>query len=204
MAVSRVITGERRSVARVKRCKTEEDVHWDPADTDVDNHADTHVFGKNFRPIYFTSEVCSVAPFLDEYQEQEDVQICTAATAFDTTHGETIILRFGQGLWFGNRMEKSLLNPNQCRFFGIPVCDDPTDPYRQIGISAPDDMFIPFEMRGTTCSFTTRRPSDEELSSCRTFTLCDEQTWDLTDVDFVRKIASAIRGNKTVSSSDIC
>ena len=63
-----MVTGERRSVARVKRTKTEEEIHWDPADTDVDNHADTHVFGKNFRPIYFTSEVCSVAPFLDEYQ----------------------------------------------------------------------------------------------------------------------------------------
>ena len=63
---------------------------------------------------------------------------------------------------------------------------------------------IILEMRGTTCSFTTRCPSDEELNSCRTFMLCDEQTWDLTDVDFVRKIASAIGGNKTVSSSDIC
>ena len=197
-----MITGERRTVARVKRSKTEEEIHWDPADTDVDNHADTHVFGKNFRPIYFTSEVCSVAPFLDEYQEQEEVQICTAATAFDTTHGETIILRFGQGLWFGNRMDKSLLNPNQCRFFGIPICDDPTDPYRQIGINAPDDMFIPFEMRGTTCGFTTRCPSDEELSSCRTFTLSNEQTWDPTDVDFVRTISSADRGKKPVSSSD--
>ena len=41
--------------------------------------------------------------------------------------GEAIILIFGQGLWFGNRMEKTLINLNKCRAFGIPIFDDPTD-----------------------------------------------------------------------------
>ena len=82
----------------------------------------------NFQPLYFTSEVCTVSPFLSEYGTQNDIPICTAATAFDTDDGETIILEFGQGLWFGSRMERSLLNPNQCRHFGISICDDPTDP----------------------------------------------------------------------------
>ena len=99
--------------------KPNDDIDFNPAMSEIDNHADTHVFGKNFRPIYFTSEVCSVTPFLDEYKEQENVRICTGATAYETKFGETIILQFGQALWFGNRMEKSLINPNQCRAYGI-------------------------------------------------------------------------------------
>lgn len=191
--MSKVITGKRRAVARVKQSKSElEEIHSDHAEMEIDNHTDTHIFGKNFHPIYFTSEVCTVAPFLDKYLEQEDVQICTAATAYDASHSMTIILQFEQGLWFVNRMDKSLLNPNQCQFFGIPICDDPTDPFKETGMTASDDIFISFDIRGTMCGFTMRCPSDEELHSCHNFTLwCNEQTWDPTDVDFIRKIMSA-------------
>ena len=57
--------------------------------------------------------------------------------------GETLILMFGQGLWFGDRMQRSLINPNQCRAFGIKICDDPTDPHRDLGIELDDNNFIP-------------------------------------------------------------
>jgi len=45
----------------------------------------------------------------------------------------------------------SLINPNQCRSFGISICDDPTDKHRKLGMELPDNHFIPFRMRGTTC-----------------------------------------------------
>ena len=85
----------------------------DPCPSEIDNHADTICFGINFKPISFTSEVCRVSGFLPEYDEQPDIQICTAVTAVDLDNGETIILQFGQGLWFGEQMERSLINPNQ-------------------------------------------------------------------------------------------
>jgi len=84
--------------------------------------------------------------------------------------GNTIILEFGQGLWFGERMECSLINPNQVRHFGIPLCDDPTDPHRDIGITLEDSTFIPFKMRGTTCYFYSY-----ELESCETYRVSDPQ-----------------------------
>ena len=80
-----------------------------------------------------------MSPYLSEYDSLSDIPICTAATAVDLDSGETIILEFGQGLWFGERMEHSLINPNQCRSFGIRVCDDPTDGNRKLGMELSDD-----------------------------------------------------------------
>jgi len=61
------------------------------------------------------------SPYLSDYESIEDISICTVVTAIDLSTGETIILKFGQGLWFGDRMSHSLLNPNQRRIFGLKV-----------------------------------------------------------------------------------
>ena len=36
--------------------------------------------------------------------------MCTAAKAYNNEHGRTYIMIFGQGQWFGEKMEKSLIN----------------------------------------------------------------------------------------------
>ena len=73
-------------------------------------------------------------PFLPEYAEHMHVPICTGVTDLTLDSGEVAILEFEQGLWFGNRMEKSLINPNQCQKFGIQICDDPTNTHRKLVI----------------------------------------------------------------------
>ena len=124
-----------------KRHKPRSDRCIDTLPSEIDNYADTTCFGKNFRVISFTSEVCSVSPYLSEYDSITDIPICTAATAVDMDSGETIILEFGQGIWFGDRLNHSLINPNQCRSHGISVCDDPTDQTRDIGMELPKIIF---------------------------------------------------------------
>ena len=186
----KITTTDRRFIANVKRRKAdpEQDLFMDPCPTEMDNHADTICFGRNFRPIHFTSEVCSVSAFLSEYEQQEDVQICTAATAFDLDSGETVILKFGQGLWFGSQMDRSLINPNQLRSFGVPVCDDPTDQYRELGIELEDGYFIPMKMNGSTCGFKSRCPTISELETCRCFLLSNEDEWNPSQVKFIASI----------------
>jgi len=49
----------------------------------MDSHADTCCLGANFIPIYFTSKVCNVAPFLSDLPNQEGIPICSGATAFE-------------------------------------------------------------------------------------------------------------------------
>ena len=147
--VFRIRTGPRRSIGSVGRKWDEEgEIYLLPCPTEIDSHADTHCFGRNFRPMHWTGQECSVAPFLAEYSEQMNIQICTGATAHTLENGELVILLFGQGLWFGNRMYKSLINPYQCRAYGIPLCDDPTDPNRRLGIEAAGDCFIELDMNG--------------------------------------------------------
>lgn len=196
--MDKVTTSSRRTVARVKRHKVQEEICFEPCPTEIDNHADTICFGSNFRPVYFTSEVCHVSPFLPEYEEQTDVRICTAVTAVELDTGETVMLQFGQGLWFGNRMDRTLLNPNQCRSYGVDVCDNPTDPHRPLGIQVSDDCFVPMKMFGSTCGFISRCPSDDEMDGpFRWFTLSDETHWDPTSVTFPtvhRNVASVVGG----------
>ena len=68
------------------------------AQLEIDNHADTSCFGSSFVPLYWTGQVCDVTPFLSDYAPMTNVHIVT---------GRTIIMKFHQGLWFGNKMPQS-------------------------------------------------------------------------------------------------
>ena len=204
LSIYKITTSNRRLIKQVKRHKARADRFIDPLPNEIDNHADTTCFGNNFRVISFTSEVCSVSPYLSEYDSITDIPICTAATAVELESGETIILEFGQGLWFGDRLNHPLINPNQCRSYGINICDDPTDRHRYIGMELPDNYFLPFKMKGTTCFFESRSPDVEELRSCRTFKVPDANHWDPTEDIFVSTISSVERGHNSVYASDVC
>ena len=79
------------------------------------------VFGMNFLPIIFTYQLCTVSLLLEKLPEKMNIPICSAGTAYTLGSGETVILVFGKGLLFGNRMYRLLINPNQCRYYGILV-----------------------------------------------------------------------------------
>ena len=68
------------------------------APSEMENHADMNIFGRNFRVYFTTSKRCTVSPFLPEYLEQLNVNIVTVATAFDLENGLTVLLTFGQSL----------------------------------------------------------------------------------------------------------
>jgi hypothetical protein len=128
----------------------------------VDTHADTCIAGSNFLMCEFDGTTCEVSPFTDEYQLMTDVPIVSAATArMDEESGETVILWFNQILWYGNKLDHSLINPNQLCNNGISVCDDITDRNRRFGIDIHSDIFIPFEMKGTIVLFTNQMGATE-------------------------------------------
>ena len=131
----RISTGTRVGVASpqiISACQAWleiDKIFKDALNTDIDNHADTHYFGNNFRPLSWYDLMCSVSPFLFKYTTTANVELCMAATAWTIHTVQVYILVFGQGLWFGDRMDISLINPNQYRSYGILLCEDPTDPY---------------------------------------------------------------------------
>jgi hypothetical protein len=80
----------------------------------MDHHADTTCFRSNFTAVQFTGEHCEVSPFSEEYNQMRNIPVASAATAWDNPEmGETTILKFHQGLWFGDDLTNSLINPNQ-------------------------------------------------------------------------------------------
>ena len=100
--------------------------------------------------------------------------IVTGATAVNLKNVSMVVLILGQGLWFGDRMEKIRINPNQRRHYGIPVCDDPIDNYRDLGLVIDENLFIPMVMEGTTCDFDSRCPTLEDMASCKRISVSHE------------------------------
>ena len=149
---------------------------------EMDSHADTTCFGANFTPIGWTGQTCSVAPFSDHYKAMEDVPIAHAATAWDNPEsGETVLLVFYFGLWFGPKLSHPLISPNQCRSIGTSICDDPWDPHRSLHMRDPDDQVtIPLSFARNIVSFQSRAPSEEELDGCRRVTFTSQCAWDPT------------------------
>ena len=145
-----------------------------------DTHADTHVFGANFRMVEDTGEEVDVVPFSDDFTPMKDIPIVTAVTAAQCPDtGEVVLLHFPQGLWYGRRMNHSLINPNQLRHFGIAVSNDPTDKNRFFGIDTQQDFRIPFTMSGSIAGWESWCPSDDEMSnpSYRHIQMCDDDAW---------------------------
>ena len=125
-----VIISSRRSVYRVSK------LHSSPGSMltihtawcEIANHADTCCLGKNFIPLAYTNRVCDVHAFTDKVDTVSNILVLTGATAAVLPSGDTVILVIHQGLYFGETMPHSLINPNQIRANSIPFCDDPIDP----------------------------------------------------------------------------
>ena len=153
------------------------------AKCELDTRADTIVVGANCRPLAWTGMKCSVSGFSSDLESIDDIPIARVGTAYTDPTGKTWILIFNEALFFSSRMDHSLINPNQIRHYNIMVCDDPYDPYRDLGIEH-EKLFIPFEKTGACIYFDTRVPSDEELETCEYIELTnDEVPWDPETVE---------------------
>ena len=120
-------------------------------------------------------EECAIYPFLTEYTEQANILIYTVVTESKLYSGEVIIL---ESLWIGNRVEKSLINPNQFQKFDIKVCDDRTDPHSKLVIESSEDLFILMATETSTFGILTHPTTEYELHECQWILLSDEFNWD--------------------------
>jgi len=173
----------------------EEVVH---AACELDSHADTCVAGPNCRIIELTDQVVSVSAFSKEHNILQDIPIVTAATAYDDpTSGTTYILILGQAIWMGDKVEATLLCPNQLRYNGIVVDDIPThlapshQPSTHSIHCADDDLTLPLSLQGIISYFDTRTPTTEELDTCKWIIITNENDWDPHSPSFQEREANA-------------
>jgi hypothetical protein len=96
------------------------------AHMELDTHADTCILGKNFVVESYSGRVCDVYAYSSTYDAIKNVAIITGVTAIqDPSTGEVYLLVVHEGLWYGDKMEHSLINPNQLQHFGVKVNDNP-------------------------------------------------------------------------------
>ena len=154
--------------------------------TELDSHADTSVAGANFRILYDTGEYATVHTFSSETKPFDRIPIGTAATAWTDRSGQTYILRLNQALLFGDRLDHSLLCPNQLRFFGQKVDDVPVqfdrDSTHSITLRSElaDDkqVTIPLMLKGVVSYFTSYYPTTQQLDTCPHINLTSDAVWD--------------------------
>ena len=155
---------------------------------EVDSHADTTVGGPNCVLLETNGETATVHSFSDERKPFADVPIGTIATAWvNRKTGETFVLIYNEALYFGNRLDHTLLCPNQMRAHGIVVDDTPRQFNKQSthSIYMPEvELSIPLEMRGVISYFESHKPSEDELENCRRIVMTSDVSWNPYDESF--------------------
>jgi hypothetical protein len=159
--------------------------------TELDSHADTCVAGANCVVHEETHQMVDVSAYSEQLETLKSVPVVTAATAYDDpSDGTTYILILGQATYMGDKMQHTLICPNQLRSRGLIVDDcpqhlSPKNNPSSHSIYDPDEDFrLPLSLKGVTSYFTSRTPTTHEIEACKWIILLDEQDWDPHSNDF--------------------
>ena len=160
--------------------------------TELDSHADTIAGGSNCRVHALTGQTVKVSGFNDSIKAIDGIPVATLLTAWtDPQDGQVYILVLNEALYFGNKMDHTLLNPNQlrdygCKVYEVPKQFDPESPHSIVG--PPDSgIHIPLELDGIISGFESHYPTNKELEECVWVTLTSDAPWDPNDSIFVER-----------------
>ena len=158
----------------------------------MDSNADTCCAGSNFLIMSMTRRTADVFPYdAENYKPLYNVPIVSAATAYDDPiTGQTYILILNECLYYGTKLDHSLINPNQLCHGGCPVWDNPYDEYHDISIECDESLTVSLTMRGTKTYFVTRVPTDSELHNCPHVNLTSSDEWEPATVH-LQSVASS-------------
>ena len=158
---------------------------------ELDTCADTCVAGVNFRLIEKTGETVTVSPYTHHYKLIHDVLIATVVTAYTCPQTrETIILEGHQHLYFGDKLDHSLWNPNQLQHFGAKVydCLKQFDMDLMFSLALEDEggdpVKIPLRLNGIIQYINTHYPTEEEMQNCHHVVVTSDEPWDPYSKDF--------------------
>ena len=147
--------------------------------------------GANCVLLETTGETATVHSFSDERKPFSDVPIGTIATSWVVPEiGEVIVLVMHEALYFGDRLDHTLICPNQLRSYGIDVYDTPRQ-FDQTSVHAiviPEEkLIIPLDLNGVVSYFATHKPSDNDLDNCRRVVLSSDVPWNPNDPMFEKQ-----------------
>ena len=152
------------------------------SNNETDSNADTCCLGKNWIVLDYTMRTADVFPYDDSYDPITNVPIVSGATAYTDMDGTTFILVIHEALFYGDKLDHSLINPNQIRHNKINYWDNPYDNEKPLAIEVQDTLTIPLQTKGTKVFFTTRTPTENKLSSCMHVALTSSSEWNPQEV----------------------
>ena len=149
---------------------------------EMDTNADTCCLGKNFIPIGYTYRTADVYPYDTSIAPVTNVPIVSGATAWKDPYSlDTYILIFHESLYYGNKLDHSLINPNQVRHAGVPLWDNPYDSHHDLSIET-KLATIPLNTNGTKITFETYVPIDHEFNTCPRIHMTERTPWQPSEV----------------------
>ena len=96
------------------------------------------------------------------------------------------MLIVNEGLYYGDKLDHTIINPNQIRFNQIDYWDNPFDHDRSLSIQIPNILLsVPLHLKGTKIQFVSRSPSATELNTIPThqrIDLTSKMEWEPTSV----------------------
>ena len=151
---------------------------------------------KKFIVLNATYRTADVYAYDTTIKPIENVPIVTAATAYDDPiTGTTYILVFNEAFYYGEKLDHSLINPNQIRDYGIPLWDNPYDVARDLSIDVNSSFSIPLHTMGTKVGFRTRLPTSDELTACEHVHMTSSRPWNPFEVMMIQATAQVGRTN---------
>ena len=130
---------------------------------ELDTHADTTVMGSNCVVLSYTRKECEVSPYSSQYEMVQNIPVVTGAMVWtNAADGTAYLLIFHESLWMGDKLDHTLVNPNQLQAYGVSIQDNPFDA-KSRSITT-DDVSVELYSEGTIICGDTRTPTESELS----------------------------------------
>ena len=93
-----------------------------------------------------------------------NVPIVTGATTVtDSITGNSFIMVINEALYYGKKLDHSLINTNQLSFYETNIWDNHVDLYRELCIETDDGKTIYMTPDGTNIRFSSQVPTNEKL-----------------------------------------
>ena len=125
--------------------------------SELESHDETIVLDQNSIIMGYTGHECDVLPYTDTYESIKKIPIVTGETGYTSPIiDQQSILIFNDVLLLGDKMQHTLINPNQLRHFGLILKDYNYAKDEIMRIEVEDgELVIPLQSNGTVIYFDT-------------------------------------------------
>ena len=131
----------------------------------------------------YTNRTADVYPYDASYEPVKSVPIVTGATTYHHPNGKSYIIIINEALFYGNKLDHSLINPNQIRYNGVGFWDNPYDDIHELCIEVyEENITIPMQFNGTKLIFESTVPTEHELNVLPHLILTSSHPWDPGEV----------------------